>query len=150
MNEKLIFAKATVESFCAIVAYVQDSELIVCDIVTSENISKFLTDISELTTKHNPILVQYECSIYLNECRNLREILSSSDTKVRGYKSEGAYLDRIVSQANFISESVVVDESLSEFTAQILSFKPSDKDKSNIALDVLSDAAKFMRRRYFE
>ena len=161
--EKLIFAKATAENFCAIVVYAENKELIVCDvvelpysvrqfanIVVPDDIRQFINNVAASAKKHTPELVQYECSVYLSECRDLRELLSKDDIKVRGYKSEGNYLDRIISQANWIAENVVINEEFSQFTQQILSFKPSDKDKSNIALDVLSDAAKFMRRQYFE
>jgi hypothetical protein len=144
----MIFAKATALNFCAIVIYRNEDNLMVCDIVESENITRFIKDVEELARKHRPELLQYECSVYIDECRVLRNLLYSENIRVRGYKSEGAYLDRIVSQATWIERHVIINEKFISFIDRMTSFNVSEPDKTNIALDILSDAAKYIRR-YF-
>lgn len=150
IKHKMIFAKATALNFCAIVVYTSDDILIVCDVVTSKTIENFIVDVEVVAKKHLPYLLNYECSVYLHECRDLREVLNKENIKVRGYKSEGAYKDRIISQASWISNNVSVDEEFDDFIYQVTSFSLSDTDKTNIALDVLSDATKYFRRNIFK
>jgi hypothetical protein len=147
-SDKMIFAKATATDFCAIAVYRKDSDLMVCDVVESGGIAGFIDDVAGMARKHVPWLVQYECTVYVNECRELRGLLLDGNITVRGYRSEGAYTDRIVSQAGWIEGHVLVNERFSGFVEQMLSFNVADKDKTNIAMDVLSDAAKFMRRTF--
>jgi hypothetical protein len=122
----------------------------VCDIVESGNIDQFIRDIAELARKHVPELLQYECTVYLRECRDLRHILLKDNIKVRGYKSEGAYLDRIVSEASWIESHVLVNEIFPTFIDRMTSFNLSEPDKKNIALDILSDAAHYTRRYFLK
>ena len=145
---KVIFAKATVYDFCAIVAYKDKSVLKVCEIVESENISDFINELIELAKKHNAELVNYECSVYLAECSMLRCKLAEENIKVRGYESDGRLAARIVSQAEWIRDNVLVNEKYSDFIDRMTSFNPAADDR-NIAMDVLSDAASFFRRYYF-
>lgn len=147
---KMIFAKATALNFCAIVVYQNKNNLMVCDIVESDNIDQFIADVKDLARKHKPELLQYECSVYLHECRDLRTALYEDNIKVRGYKSEGSYINRIVSQANWIESYVMVNEVFTGFIDKMMSFNIFDTDKTNIALDVLSDATKYLRKYYFK
>jgi hypothetical protein len=147
-KSKIIFAKATALNFCAVVIYRAGTDLKVCDIVESENISQFIQDVTELARKHNPKLLQYECSVYLTECHALRTSLYHDNIRVRGYKSEGDYLNRVVSQAEWIEDYVIVNEKFTSFIDKMMSFNISEPNKANIALDILSDASKFLRRHY--
>ena len=147
---KMVFAKATANNFCAIVAYKDGSMLKVCEVVESENITDFISAVSELAKKHRPELVHYECTVYLSECAVLRSELINENIRVRGYNSFGSYIDRIVSQAEWISNNVLVEEKYADFIDRMTSFSVSDTEKDNIAIDVLSDAAWFFRRYYFK
>lgn len=149
-NNKMIFAKATALKFCAIVVYPSSNNLIVCDVVESKTIESFMVEVELVAKKHLPYLLNYECTIYLHECNDLRESLQKENVKVRGYKSEGKYSDRIISQSSWISNNVSVDEVFDDFIHEVTSFSISDTDKTNIALDVLSDATKYFRRNIFK
>lgn len=147
-KRKIIFAKATAYNFCAIAVYRGDGKLMLSDIVESDSISQFIEDVTDLARKHAPELLQYECSVYLTECKELRQRLSKENIRVRGYKSEGGYLNRIVSEAGWIENNVLVNEKFPSFIDRMLSFSASDTDKTNIALDILSDATKYIRRHF--
>ncbi|MBD8389653.1 hypothetical protein [Dysgonomonas sp. BGC7] len=149
-KHKMIFAKATAYGYCAITVYENKEKLMVCDIVESGDIDQFIEDLSFLARKHIPELVQYECTVYMHECTTLRNILQHDNIKVRGYKSEGTYINRIVSQAHWIESNVLVNEIFPSFIDKMTSFNISDPDKTNIALDVLSDATQYLRRFYFK
>lgn len=149
-KRKMIFAKATALNFCAIVVYPNNRKMMVCDIVESECIEDFIDEVEVLARKHMPELLHYECTVYLHECKDLRIVLYKDSIKVRGYKSEGTYMNRIVSQASWIQSHVKVNRNFSDFIDQMKSFSMSDPDKTNIALDVLSDATKYLRRNIFK
>jgi hypothetical protein len=149
MKSKMIFAKATISNFCAITVFGSQGKLIVCDVVESENITAFIDCVASLARKHKPELLQYECSVFADECRVLRELLCKDDIRVRGYKSDGAYLNRIVSQHEWITDNVCPYEEFASFIDLMLSFSLLSQDKTNIALDILSDATKYLRRYYF-
>ena len=148
-NIKIIFAKPTTENFCAIVAYKDVDFLKVCDIIESENITDFINELIELAKKHNPELVNYECSIYLSECNAFRNHLAEHDIKVRCYKSFGTYIERIISQSEWIRDNVLVNEKYENFIDNIASYSPIENDRCNIAMDVLSDATQYFRKYYF-
>lgn len=150
IKRKMIFAKATALNFCAIVVYPNQHNLRVCDILESESIEEFISDVEVLARKHMPELLHYECTVYLHECKDLRNALHKDSIKVRGYKSEGAYINRIVSQAYWIENYVLVNEKFTDFIDKMMSFSTNDPDKTNIALDVLSDATKYLRRYCFK
>jgi hypothetical protein len=148
-KSKMIFAKATALNFCAIVVYQDGDNLKVCDITESENIVRFIKDVEALARKHQPELLQYECSVYLDECHVLRNLLYKDNIRVRGYKSEGDYLNRIVSQSVWIENHVFVNEKFISFIDRMTSFNVSEPDKTNITLDILSDATKYLRRNFY-
>lgn len=150
VRQKMIFAKATSLNFCAIVVYRSNGTLKVCDIVESASIDEFIPDVVLLARKHKPELLQYECSVYIDECKALRSELYNDSVRVRGYRSEGVYLNRVVSQAAWIESNVLVNDKFTFFIDQLMSFSTTDPDKSNIALDVLSDATLFLRRYWFK
>lgn len=149
-KQKMIFAKATATNFCAITVYPKNGNLMVCDVVDASDIEQFMKDVEVMSRVHDPELVQFECTIYQDECKGLRDRLLNYNIKVRGYKSEGTYLNRIVSQAQWIERRVLVNEVFTSFIDRMTSFSLSDPDKTNIALDVLSDATKFQRRYSFK
>jgi hypothetical protein len=145
---KIIYAKATVKGLCAILVYKNGAFLAIGDVIKSCDIAGFIHDVGELARKHHPWMVQYECTVYTNECKDLRKLLTGDNIPVRGYKSEGLYLDRIVSQAGWIEKHVMIDDRFTDFIDRMTSFNADDTDKDNIEMDVLSDAVIFMRR-YF-
>lgn len=149
-KRKMIFAKATTLSFCAIVVYPNHHHLRVCDIVESDNIEEFILDVEVLARKHMPELLQYECTVYMHECKELRYSLHKDSIKVRGYKSEGSYSHRIISQAYWIEKYVLVNDKFTDFIDKMMSFNINDTDKTNIALDILADATKYLRRYHFQ
>lgn len=149
-KQKMIFAKATALNFYAIVVYVNNGNLMVCDIVESEDIDEFLNDVEVLARKHMPELLQYECSVYLHECRKLRSALMNDNIRVRGYRSEGTYQDRVFSQVPWIENHAIINEEFTDFIDNMISFDIANPDKANIALDILSDATKYLRRIYFK
>ncbi|MDR0575634.1 MAG: hypothetical protein LBG96_16705 [Tannerella sp.] len=149
-NEKMIFAKATAAKFCAIAVYVKNNRLMVCDVIEADNIASFIKELVCFSRSHRPYLVKYECSVYLNECRYLRACLIDDNIPVSGYNSVGKYMDRIVSQADWIDKNVLINEKFEDFADQVSSFGVHDEDRDNIAIDVLSDAAIYLRRRCFE
>lgn len=150
VKRKMIFAKATALNFCAIVVYPNQRNLRICDIVESESIEAFISDVEVLARKHMPELLHYECTVYLHECKDLRNALQKDNIKVRGYKSEGAYMNRIVSQAYWIENYVLVNDKFTDFIDKMMSFSINDSDKTNIALDLISDATKYLRRYCFK
>lgn len=149
-KHKMIFAKPTTLNFCAIVVYPNNGKIMVCDIVESECIEDFIDEVEILARKHNPDLLQYECTVYMHECKDLRSALLKDNIKVRGYKSEGTYMNRIVSQAHWIENYVLVNEKFTDFIDKMMYFSMNETDKTNIALDVLSDATRYLRRYYFK
>lgn len=150
IKRKMIFAKATALNFCAIVVYPNEGKMMVCDIVESKCIEDFIDEVETVAKKHKPELLHYECTVYLHECKDLRVALYQDSIKVRGYKSDGSYINRIVSQASWIENNVLVNEDFTAFVDQMMSFSTTETDKNNIALDVLSDATKYLRRNVFK
>lgn len=150
VKRKMIFAKATALNFCAIVVYPNNGKMMVCDVVESDSIEDFIVEVEVIAKKHKPEILHYECTVYMHECKDLRITLYKDSIKVRGYKSEGTYKNRIVSQASWIESNVFVNEEFTDFADQMMSFNISDTDKTNIALDVLSDATKYLRRNIFK
>jgi len=150
-KEKVIFAKPTAHELIAIVAYRDGDILKVCEIMESESLSDFLISLVDLAKKHVPWIVNYECSVYTQEGAVLRRQLAGDNIKVRCYKSESRIVDKIMSQADWISNHVLIEEKYSDFVDRMTSFNPSDdRDRNNIAMDVLSDATIFFRRYYFK
>lgn len=150
ISNRMIFAKATLRDSYAIAIELKNNGVIVDYTITADDITGFITLIAELAKSYSPWIVHYECSVYMHECRDLRSLLYMDNIKLRGYKSEGTYTNRVVSQIDWIKDNVSIVEDLSDFIDDTASFNMADMDKDNIGLDVLSDATKYLRRYCFK
>jgi hypothetical protein len=160
--EKIVFVKPHPDGFCFVCTYEENEEVCIghAEIESPESRTERIIEFCEQNgIKH----VRYDFSIFMQEGRDIRERLNACDTDVFLYKPRQNLIDRITTHYDFIKSNIVFDdepvhpEAYSRFMSVVSEYNGTlayeyrneahlPKEAYNIAMDILSDVARYYRR----
>ena len=135
------------ENFVAIVVFQGTDGIYLDEVLFADSAKELNFKVSE-AAKNIPCYIRYDVSVFMQEGRDLRELIP--DMGVFCYKSKTPLLDRISAQAEWLKENLVIDslyenEDYLKFVELFKEYKLNDNSCNSIAVDVLSDVAKYYR-----
>jgi len=139
--EKIIFAKPTTTDFCFVVIY-YDAGLCIVDAVFANSAKELNEKIVEDITGVER--VEYDVTVFMQEGKDLKEMLYDKDVSVRCYNPKKKLDIRITSQLEWLKENIVINSENN--TTDYNKFIELIDENESIALDILSDVAKYYRR----
>jgi len=145
---KIIFVKPLPENFVSIVVFQGIDGIYLDEVLFADNAKELNLKVAE-TAKNIPCCVRYDVSVFMQEGRDLRELIP--DIGVFCYKQKTPLPDRISAQTEWLKENLVIDslynnEDYIKFVELLKEYSPIDKSCNSIAADVLSDVAKYYRK----
>jgi len=140
--EKMIFVKAAVSDYCAIVTMRKGQNIFVDEVIMCTDINDLLDYATKLVGTHYPECVYYDASIFRQELWQLRELIP--DTHVNGYRPSLKHEERVAAQALWIKKNLSINKEYQNFIDLLASYNGKEY---NIAADILSDAARYYREQ---
>ena len=145
---KIIFVKPLPENFVSIVVFQGVDGIYLDEVLFAGSAKELNFKVAEMA-KNNPCYIRYDVSVFMQEGRDLRGLIP--DVGVFCYKPKTPLIDRISAQAEWLKENLVIDslydnEDYLKFIELFKEYRLNDKSCNTIAVDVLSDAAKYYRR----
>ena len=148
-----IFAKPTINDFCFIEVFTGNNNVYLNNAFFAQNITEFNDKIVEFCQqKGNIQQILYDASIYSQDARNLRDLLPNIEDGVRLYKSKHRFEERVAANIDWINKHIITDPEYNNpdyirFLDLKNGFEPNLRGQCDIALDLLSDVARYYRRQ---
>jgi hypothetical protein len=158
--ERIVFVKPHEDGFCFVSTYEEngiciDHAEITCD--SQDGTNRVIDYCRQNEIEH----VRYDFSLFIQEGKAIREALP--ETEVYLYRPKQTLVDRIIAHLGFIRSNFVFDEepaspeayqkfvSVREQFNSVLTYEHRNearlpKEAYNIAMDILTDVAKYYRR----
>ncbi|MDR1562266.1 MAG: hypothetical protein LBS54_04155 [Dysgonamonadaceae bacterium] len=147
-QEKIIFAKPSSAGFCFIVTFEQGGKMYLDDVFFADGAEELNKLIAENAA--NVEQIRYDCSIFMQDGKNLRALLP--DVDIRLYAPKKKLIERVTAQSEWLNENLITDPDYEQveyvrFIGMTENYMIGDKQNPTISVDVLSDAANYYRRR---
>jgi hypothetical protein len=145
-QEKLIFAKPSVQGFCSIVVFEKDGRMYLDDAFFAGSAKELNSLIAENSSGVETI--RYDCSVFMQDGKDLRSLVP--DKSVFLFIPKGKLEERVLAQQEWLNKNLVIDPEYEasdyvRFMEMTEDYTISDK-RDTLAADVLADAAKYFRR----
>ena len=145
-----MFVKPTINDFCfVVVGY--DAGICLGKAVFAESAKELNQKIVENISGVE--IVEYDVTVFMQEGKELREMLYDKDVSVRCYKPKQPLDIRIAAQSEWLKENLVIDpeyenDDYIKFIELLSGYSSGYRgdDYNTIAVDILSDVAKYYRR----
>ena len=146
MMIKLIFAKPTINNFCFVIVFFDSGRLYLDEVFFANSVKEMNEMIIENSKEIETI--RYDCSVFMQDGKELRE----KGIDVFLYKPKQKLEERIAAHYEWLSEHLVADrdydnENYRRFVSYISDYQQNNASQNAIAIDILSDAAKYFRRQ---
>ncbi|MCL1942616.1 MAG: hypothetical protein FWF54_03580 [Candidatus Azobacteroides sp.] len=147
MAQKIIFAKPLPENFVFIIVFEREGEIYLDDAFFADNAKELNRKIAEnISGIEN---VRYDVSVFMQEGKDLRTLIP--DVHVFCYTPKKKLNERIASQTEWLKEHLIIDNEYGHpdyirFVGSVKEYGREDKTCNTIAVDILSDVAKYFRR----
>ncbi|MCL1932424.1 MAG: hypothetical protein FWF53_01220 [Candidatus Azobacteroides sp.] len=147
-TDKMIFVKPLPENFVAVIVFPIADGIRLDEVMFADGAKELNLKAAE-AAKNIPCSVRYDVSVFMREGRELRELIP--DVEVFCYKPKAPLPDRIAAQADWLKENLVIDylhknEDYLRFIELSEEYDSRSKSCNGIAVDVLSDVAKYYGR----
>lgn len=141
-SEKIIFAKPTVGGFCFVVVY-YDEGICLSKAIFAQSAKELNNEIAKNLSGIKRI--RYDVSVFMQEGKDLRGLLP--DVSVSCYKPKQSLEVRTAAQLEWLYENLIVDsEYKDEDYQKFVEMLGYNDNQNTIAIDILSDVAKYYRR----
>jgi hypothetical protein len=157
--EKIVFVKPHEDGFCFVSTFENGGKIYIEHAEITVDSVEGAYSVTDWCRQNKIEHVRYDCSLFVQEGKAIREALP--DTEVFLYKPKKNLADRIISQSGFIKSNFVFKKTMTEAYQGFVSIREQfnsvltyehrnearlPKEAYNIAMDMLSDIAKYYRR----
>ena len=145
---KIIFVKPLPDNFAAVIVFHGNDGIYLDEAMFAGSAKELNQRVAEMA-KNIPCYIRYDVSVFMQEGKDLRSLIP--DTSVFCYKPKQPLDIRISAQSEWLKENLVIDllyenENYIRFVELFKGYRTGDKSCNTIAVDVLSDVARYYRR----